>query len=130
MEQPGPVILFDGVCNLCNRFVQLVIRHDRRRQFRFASLQSPYAQTLLQGKILPDSVVLYEGGKFYSESTAALRVLRRLDGLWPLCYSLLIVPRFLRDIIYRRIARNRYRWWGKSDTCMVPSPELADLFLS
>lgn len=128
-----PVILFDGVCNLCNRFVQFVIRHDRKKRFRFAALQSAAGRALLDrhesGQNLPDSVVLVNSGKVYRQSSAALQVFKKLDGPWPLLYVLVIIPPFIRNALYRLIARNRYRLFGRSDTCMIPSPELKNRFL-
>lgn len=131
-SQPA-IILFDGVCNLCNGFVQFVIRQDRAHRFRFASLQSDTAREMLQhqpgaGQAL-DSVVLIENGRYYRQSTAALRILRRLDGAWPLFYGLIVVPAFVRDRVYAWIAKNRYRWFGQRDSCLLPTPELKARFL-
>jgi predicted DCC family thiol-disulfide oxidoreductase YuxK len=127
------VILFDGVCNLCNGFVRFVIARDPEARFRFASLQSNAAAALLNGRAqqdaLPDSVLLVEDGRIYTESTAALRVARGLGFPWNLCYGLLIVPRPLRDGVYKWIARNRYAWFGKRDVCMVPTADLRERFL-
>lgn len=127
------LILFDGVCNLCNRFVQFVIRHDRRKRFRFAALQSAAGKALLaehqQGQNLPDSVVLLYKGKMYRESAAALRICKGLDGLWPLLYVFILIPPFIRDAVYRLIARKRYAFFGRSAECMMPSPDLKDRFL-
>ncbi|WP_353132097.1 thiol-disulfide oxidoreductase DCC family protein [Pseudopedobacter sp.] len=128
------VILFDGVCNLCNSFVQFVIKHDRKERFRFASLQSDFAEKELANSFIDNqkmsTVILLENGKFYSKSTAALRILKKLNGLWPLLYVFIIVPVFIRDTVYNLIARNRYKWFGKKDSCMIPSPELQRRFLS
>ena len=128
-----PVILFDGLCNLCSGSVQFVIKHDPRHQFRFASLQSHYGQQLLQQSGLPtqafNSFILYQDGKVYTKSTAALRVARQLNGLWPLLYGFIIVPAFIRNAVYNFIARNRYRWFGKREACWLPTPELKSLFI-
>lgn len=128
-----PVIFFDGFCNLCNGAVQFVIKRDRKNLFRFASLQSDYAAVALKKfDIEPaqgDSFVLLANGKVYQRSTAALKVARKLSGLWPLLYGFIIVPRFIRDAIYNWIARNRYKWFGKQDSCWVPTPELKQKFL-
>jgi predicted DCC family thiol-disulfide oxidoreductase YuxK len=124
-----PVILFDGVCNLCTGSVRFVIERDSRRLFRFASLQSPVAEKLLGERGGNESVVLLEKGKAYRRSTAALRIARRLDGLWPLLAALLIVPRPLRDAVYDWIGRRRYRWFGKRDACWRPQAQLAERFL-
>lgn len=127
------VILFDGVCNLCNGFVQFLIVRDRKRRFRYASLQSEVGQALMQSVGLPvdeiNTVVLLEGGKAYTHSDVALRVARQMGGLWPLAVLFYIVPKFIRDAVYNWIARNRYRWFGKRESCMVPTPELKSLFL-
>lgn len=126
------IILFDGVCNLCNGFVQFVIRNDRSGYFCFAALQSESGRNVLQQvsflDYTIDSVVLVENGKFYVRSTAALKIMRRLGGFWPLTYAAIILPVFLRDFIYKLIARNRYRF-GKQESCMLPTPELKMRFL-
>ena len=128
-----PVILFDGVCNLCNGFVQFVIKHDRRGRFKFTALQSEAGQQILNQVHFSDkslsTVILVQNGKVYVQSTAALKILARLDGLWPLTYVAIILPAFLRNLIYTGIARNRYRWFGKQESCMVPTPELKSRFL-
>ena len=133
MSQDNPVILFDGVCNLCNGSVQFVIRRDKDALFRFASLQSNSGQALLRQYGLPEntfnSFVLIDGGKTYTKSSAALRVAKKMRGGWRLLYGLMIVPKFIRDGIYNLIARNRYRWFGKKDACMIPTPALKSRFL-
>ncbi len=127
------VILFDGVCNLCNGFVQFLIERDPKRRYRYASLQSETGQALMRSAGLPadeiNTVVLMEEGTAYTHSDVALRVARHMGGLWPLATVLYIVPKFLRDAIYNWVARNRYRWFGKKEACMVPTPELKSLFL-
>ncbi len=127
------LLLFDGVCNLCNGVVQFVIRHDAAGRFRFAALQSDAGQALLQQFGLSttqfDSFVYVKGGQFYTESTAALRVARDMGGAMSLLWGLMIVPRFIRDAVYRFVARNRYRVFGKKDACMIPTPELKSRFL-
>ena len=133
VEAEGPVILFDGVCNLCTASVQFVIARDRRRLFKFASLQSPVAEALLgpeleQGERL-GSMLLIAGGKVYRRSSAALRIARRLDGLWPLLAIFLLVPRPLRDFVYDWIGSRRYRFFGKRETCWIPDPDLKERFL-
>jgi predicted DCC family thiol-disulfide oxidoreductase YuxK len=126
--------LFDGVCNLCNRSVQFILKRDRRSIFRFASLQSSLGQSLLKRSGLPagdlDSFVLVEDNMLYTRSTAALRVCRKLGGAWSLLSAFRIIPRPLRDGIYNWVARHRYKWFGKQDSCWLPSPEWADKFLS
>ena len=141
----GAVVLFDGVCNFCDAWVNFAIERDRGAYFKFAPLQSGIGRKIpadnsLQSATLAsespgddsvpvDSVILVEDGKAYTHSTAALRIARRLDGLWPLAYALIIVPRPIRDVFYRLFARYRYRLFGKKDECMVPSPEVRARFL-
>ncbi len=128
-----PVLLFDGVCNLCNFVVSFTIERDPKGKFAFASLQSDYGQELLAKQNLPqetfDTFILQEGDQIYLKSTGALRVARRLSGLWPLLYGFIIVPAPIRDVVYSFIARNRYKWFGKKDQCMIPSPEVRARFL-
>ena len=128
-----PVILFDGVCNLCNQSVQFIIRHDRRSQFHFAALQSAFGTAqLLHFGIAPgilNSVILIHHGKAYQKSNAALEIAKNLSGLWPALYIFKIVPRFIRDGVYDWIARNRYRLFGRRDECIIPTPELKSRFL-
>lgn len=133
MDPAKSVLLFDGVCNLCNSSVQFILARDPKAKFRFASLQSDEGQELLQAfEDRPSdlsSVVLIEDGQLYARSDAALRVARQLSGGWPLLYAFIVLPRALRDAVYNWIARNRYRWFGKRDSCMIPSPELRSRFL-
>lgn len=130
----NPVILFDGVCNLCNSSVQYVINHDPSEQFQFASLQSEAGQALLAKHHLPlagfDSFVLIENDKAYTQSTAAIRVARKLKGPVNLLAVFIIIPAFIRDVLYKFVAANRYKWFGKKDSCMLPSPQLKDRFLT
>lgn len=130
-----PVLYFDGVCNLCNRSVQFVIRHDKKGRFLFAPLQSAAGAEIqqklesLNGGRVPDSLVLSWKGKLRTESDAALHTAGLLGFPWNLASLLLLVPRFLRDLLYRWVARNRYRWFGRQDACMMPTPELKARFL-
>ena len=128
-----PVVLFDGVCNLCNGSVQFIIARDPSAHFRFAPLASAAARTLIEeaadGEPLPDSIVLIEGRRMYTRSAAALRIARRLRFPWPLLYGWIIMPRSWRDTIYDLIARNRYRWFGKATECRLPTPQLRARFL-
>jgi predicted DCC family thiol-disulfide oxidoreductase YuxK len=130
---PHPIILFDGICNLCNGAVQFVIKRDKKNLFRFASLQSEEAQQILKEHHCSlqrtDSFFLIENGKVFDRSTAALKVVQKLDGLWPLLYGLIVVPPFIRDGVYKIIAKNRYRWFGQKNTCMIPTPENKAKFL-
>ncbi|MBL0182322.1 MAG: thiol-disulfide oxidoreductase DCC family protein [Chitinophagaceae bacterium] len=129
-----PIILFDGICNLCNRVVRFVIRRDKKKVIRFAALQSEAGQGLLQKYHLPvtamESFVFIENGKVYSRSSAALKVCRHLRGLWPLCYGFIIVPEFIRDAVYNWVAKNRYKWFGVRAECMIPTPEIKARFLN
>ncbi len=134
MEREHAIVLFDGVCNLCNGLVQFVIRRDPApARFRFAALQSNAGQQLLREHGLStvdlDTFVLVEAGVARVRSTAALRLLKRLGLPWSLAWSFIIVPRPLRDAVYRFVARNRYRWFGVRESCMVPTPELRSRFL-
>jgi len=128
-----PVILFDGLCNLCSASVQYVIKHDPQRIFRFASLQSPQAQKILSGHNLSlndySSFVLFASNKVYTRSTAALMVAKKLNGVAKLLYPSIILPKFIRDTVYNIIAKNRYKWFGKKQACWLPTPELKNLFL-
>jgi predicted DCC family thiol-disulfide oxidoreductase YuxK len=127
------IILFDGVCDLCNGFVQFVIDRDPQARFMFGTLQSPAAQELLRGQSLNpmdlETVIYIRGEKIYTRSGAALRILGDIGGGWSLARLKLGVPPPLRDAVYRFIARRRYRWFGKRETCMVPTPELRARFL-
>ena len=127
------IVLFDGVCNLCNGSVQFLLRRDRRRRFRFAALQSAAGQALLEEyglptQILPTIVVL-EGGRARVRSDAALHLARRLPWPWPALAVFRILPRPLRDALYDFVARHRYRWFGRTESCMLPTPDVADRFL-
>lgn len=130
---PNLIILFDGVCNLCNSSVQWIIKNDPDGIFKFASMQSEAGQRLLRKFNLPTddyhSFILIEGDKYYSKSDAALRVAKRLDGIPSSLYAFMIMPKPVRDFLYNRIAKNRYSWFGKKDECMIPTPELESRFL-
>ena len=127
------IILFDGVCNLCNSSVQFIIRNDPKKLFLFASLQSDAAsKILLQFRIKKldlTSILFIENGLIYDKSTAVLKISRKLKGGYPLLYGFIIIPRFMRDWMYQQLANNRYKWFGKKDICMVPSSDLVDRFL-
>jgi len=128
-----PVLLFDGVCNLCNGLVQWVIERDPDAEFRFAALQSDAGQALLERHDLPtddfDTFVMVDGEDYYTKSTAALRVLNRLGQPYSLLYPSVVVPRFIRDRVYDFVAEHRYGWFGRRDACMRPTPELESRFL-
>ena len=127
------IVLYDGVCNYCNASVRFVIARDPGGRYRFAALQSDVGKSLLADHQLPaesmETVVLIEGGEVYTRSTAALRVARRLSGVWSLLYVFIILPRPIRDWCYGIFARNRYRWFGRTDVCQIPSPEVRQRFL-
>ena len=129
-----PVILFDGVCNLCNNAVQFIIRHDPDEKFLFASLQSEFGQQLMKHYNLPlenfNSFILLQNNKVFNKSTGALKVAKQIKGSWKLLYIFIIVPKFIRDAVYTWIANNRYKWFGKKDACMIPTPQLKARFLS
>ena len=128
-----PIVLFDGVCNLCNRSVQFIIKRDRKKQFRFASLQGKTGQQLLLqfGLRVNDlnSFVLIDDNKVHTRSGGALRMLKRLGGGWSLLYAFIIVPAFIRDAVYNWVAKNRYKWFGKREECMLPAPGIKERFL-
>ena len=130
----NPVILFDGVCNLCNGAVQFVIKHDANKQFRFASLQSEFGQKILLKNGFDTeslkSFILIENNKIYTKSTAALRVAKKLNAGWPLLYGFIIIPSFIRNGVYNFIAKNRYKWFGKQDACWMPTPDLKSRFIN
>ncbi len=134
MQEEGSIILFDGICNLCTGAVQFVLKRDKKSQFRFASLQGEYGQQVLrrkQGQMTGlNSFLLEEKDKIYSRSTAALRVAKKLGGLWSLLYFFIIIPPFIRDGIYDWISANRYRWFGKKEECWLPTPALKKRFLT
>jgi predicted DCC family thiol-disulfide oxidoreductase YuxK len=130
----GPlIVLFDGVCNFCHASVQFIIDRDPQDRFRFAPLQSSLGEKLLThfdlGRQKIVSVVLVESGRCYVKSTAALRIARHLRRPWPLVALLIMLPVGLRDLAYDWFARNRYRWFGRSDQCRMPTPQLQRRFL-
>jgi predicted DCC family thiol-disulfide oxidoreductase YuxK len=127
------VVFFDGVCNLCNGFVQFVIERDPEGRFKFAPLQSEAARVRLGDTVTPgaapSTVLLFQDGRLHDRSTAALLILRQLRFPWPGMAVLFVVPRPLRDWVYDLIARRRYRWFGRRETCMVPTPDIMKRFL-
>ncbi len=128
-----PIILFDGVCNLCNGTVAWIIRHDKKLVFKFAALQSAFAQAQLKSvgtSTQVDSIVLIQNGKVLYKSDAALTIAGQLSGLWPILKIGKILPRFVRDTVYDFIARHRYRVFGRTDQCQLPTPELMQRFIS
>lgn len=133
LSKTNPILLFDGVCNLCNGAVQFVIKHGSKNNLRFAALQSEIGQQILAHFDLPKedifSVILVENEKIYLRSNAALRMYKNMGGIWSLMYFFIIVPRPIRDAVYNFIAKNRYKWFGEKESCMIPTPELKSRFL-
>lgn len=127
------IILFDGECNLCNTSVQFIIEHDKRATFRFSSLQSNYGQQFLKKYRLSsssfNSMILIDGNKHYFKSSAILRIAKELNGCWPVFYFFIVIPAFVRDFFYTLIARNRYRLFGKIESCWLPTIELKARFI-
>jgi predicted DCC family thiol-disulfide oxidoreductase YuxK len=142
----GAILLFDGVCNFCDSSVNFIIARDKEGYFKFAPLQSDAGMELAAKYGLEfegisrreekptgvpiDSIILIENDKAYTHSTAALKVARRLPGIWPALYVFIIVPKFIRDLFYKLFARYRYKLFGRKDVCMMPTPELKQRFLS
>lgn len=133
-EADDPILVFDGVCLLCSRWVRFILRHDRAGRYRFAAMQSETGRALLAAHGLdpddPNSLLLCEAGRHWTDSDAILRVLVGFGGPWRAFALLRGLPRWLRDPAYRQLARNRYRWFGRSDACWLPAPEHAARFLS
>jgi predicted DCC family thiol-disulfide oxidoreductase YuxK len=127
------LVLYDGVCHLCNAFVRFIIRRDRAKRFEFSHLQSPISKDRLSG--LPpfanklNTVVLLEDGRAFTRSTAVLRITRHLDGAWPIFYVFILVPRFVRDAAYDLIGKYRFRLFGRSNQCLIPSAQDRDRFV-
>ncbi|WP_396596724.1 thiol-disulfide oxidoreductase DCC family protein [Dokdonia sp. R86516] len=127
------IILFDGVCNLCNGAITFIIQRDKKDLFRYAPLQSEIGKELAAKHHIDldkvDSIILVTEDKAYAKSTAALHIAKQLSAGWPLLAVFLILPKFFRDAVYDFIARNRYKWFGKKEACMIPTPELKSKFL-
>lgn len=132
-NQNSKILLFDGECNLCNRTVQFIIKSDKKVNITFASLQSEVGKKLMKDKMIPesysDSIVFIDHDKVYFKSTAALRICLYLSALWPLLYVFVIIPDFIRNYIYDFVAKRRFKWFGKTTTCWVMTPELKERFL-
>jgi len=130
---PKPIIYFDGVCNLCNSAVQFVVRHDKKGKFLFAPLQSDQGVIAQEKANVPmksaGTVLLFYRGKYYGRSAAALHTLRLLGGWWQIFFLFILVPPFIRNFVYDYIAAHRYKWFGKQEACMMPTPELKERFL-
>lgn len=133
MQEIKPTVLFDAHCTLCHGAVVFIIQRDRAGYFKFASLQSGAGRRMLEASGRQatdvDTIVLIEGDRVSDRSTAALRIARKLDRLWPLLYIFIITPRPLRDAVYRWVARNRYRWFGRVEHCLLPTPDVRDRFV-
>ncbi|GGX03437.1 thiol-disulfide oxidoreductase DCC family protein [Aquimarina muelleri] len=134
IEEGKKIILFDGVCNLCNSAINFIIQRDKKSIFRYASLQSEMGRKLITERKIDtsklDSILLIDPKvAYYYKSTAALQIAKQLSGLYPLLSVFLIFPTFFRDWIYNIIAKNRYKWFGKKESCMIPTPELKSLFI-
>ena len=129
----GAIVLFDGVCNFCNGSVNFIIEHDKAGYFKFSPLQSEMGEQLMAkhdiDKTGTDSVIVIENKKAYTHSTGALRIARKLDGLWSWAYAFRIVPQPIRDFCYKTFAKYRYRLFGRRDECMMPTPEIRTRFL-
>ena len=133
MRPEEAVILFDGVCNLCNASVNFVLDRDKKHYFKFGALQSEEGAALLEKAGFStdylESIVLVESGNVFSNSDAALKIARKLNAGWPLFYVFYLVPRILRDPVYKWVARNRYSWFGKQESCRIPTPEIQARFI-
>ena len=129
----GAIVLFDGVCNFCNGSVNFIIEHDKAGYFKFSPLQSEMGEQLMAkhgiDKTDTDSVIVIEDKKAYTHSTGALRIVRKLDGIWSWAYAFRIVPQPIRDFCYKTFAKYRYRLFGRRDECMMPTPEIRTRFL-
>lgn len=131
------IILFDGICNFCNASVQFIIKRDPNAHFKFATLQSDVANDILSTYISepstitadPNSFILISNGKIHTKSTASLHVMKHLSGVWPLLFIFIIIPKPIRDYFYTLFAKNRYRLFGKRDTCILPNPKDRKRFL-
>ena len=128
------LVLFDGVCHFCNNSVNFIIDRDPKKKFVFAPVQSELAVKALvrfgESNNVIDSIILIQNNKIYKRSRAALEIVKQLTGLWPTCYVFIIVPGFIRDLVYNYIAKNRYKWFGQMDACRIPTPDMRERFLN
>lgn len=133
MDEKRHIILFDGICTLCNRHVQTIIGKDRKGIFKFAALQSAVGNKLVKELNLPENnfktLIYIKNDRYFLRSDAFLEVVKTLGGSWQVLYTFKIVPKFIRDGIYNIVAQNRYKWFGKEEKCLVPTPELKSRFL-
>jgi predicted DCC family thiol-disulfide oxidoreductase YuxK len=132
-ENCDRVVFFDGVCNFCNYWVNFAIKRDRKKNLHFAPLQGETAKKILANYNIStsslSSVIFLDNGKIYTQSSAAFRICKHLDNGWKLFYGLMVIPKFIRDAAYNLIAKNRYRWFGKTESCMIPTPDMRERFL-
>lgn len=132
-NKQNDVILFDGVCNLCNGAITFIIKRDKKNHYRFAALESDIGKMYLKKHNIDplkiDSIILIRGERAFIKASAALRIAQKMSGLWPLLYVFIIIPRFISNGVYDYIARNRYQWFGKEESCMIPTPALREKFL-
>ncbi|WP_199619164.1 thiol-disulfide oxidoreductase DCC family protein [Paenibacillus alkalitolerans] len=128
------IVLYDGVCNLCNGVVAFTLRRNRKASLKYAALQSDAGRAILRRcgleSIPTDTFIFVENGKPYVKSTAALRLAKHLDGGWRFAYCFIIIPRFVRDSVYTFVAKNRYRWFGRREACLLMRPEYRERFLN
>ncbi len=133
IDLPHPIILFDGVCNFCNSSINFIISQDKKKVFRFATLQSAAGKEFLKKYNLPqdylESFILIDEGKIYKSSTAGLKLYNKLPWYWKWLQVFWIVPKVLRDAVYNVIARNRYKWFGKKEECMIPNEDVKNRFI-
>ena len=129
MKNFTPIIYFDGECALCTSVVQFILKRDKKNKFRFASLQGKAGRNLHLSEDQKDSFVLTIDDRIYVRSTAALKMLRHLGNGWQLIYPLIIIPKFIRDAVYDLMAKNRYKWFGKCNSCWMPDPKWTEKFL-
>ncbi|MFT5166128.1 MAG: putative DCC family thiol-disulfide oxidoreductase YuxK [Saprospiraceae bacterium] len=132
-KQSSPIVLFDGVCNLCNGAVKFAIKRDKKAVLHFASLQSDLAGELMRKHNIEEhqlkTFIFIEKDKAYTRSTAGLKLVKSFGGVWSLLYAFIIIPKPIRDAVYNLISNNRYRWFGKQESCMIPTPEIRARFL-
>jgi predicted DCC family thiol-disulfide oxidoreductase YuxK len=127
-----PVLLFDGFCNYCNSWVEFIIQHDKKKKFKFAALQSDIGKKILKQYNVPqekESVVLIYNDKTHLKSSAGLHILFHLGGIYSIPFIFILLPEYVRDFYYDIIARNRYKWWGKRNECVIPNEDNKERFL-
>ena len=133
-EEHSAIVLFDGVCNFCNSSVNFIIRHDKQGYFKFAPIQSEIGKAMCEKLAIDiqrvDSIILIENDSYKIKSTAILIIAKKLNGAYPLLFGFIIIPRFFRDAIYDLIALNRYKWFGRKESCMIPTPDVRSRFIS